>query len=68
MTEPVAAAPSGNSCGITLLVRRQHPPCRYPRPVLIKARLKGHELDLLTLAELFRAGDPAVATDDEVTT
>jgi hypothetical protein len=33
--------------------------------VLIKARLKGHEFDLLTLAELFRAGDPAVATDDE---
>lgn len=33
--------------------------------MLIKARLKGHELDLLTLAELFRAGDPAVATDDE---
>jgi hypothetical protein len=33
--------------------------------VLIKARLKGHEFDLLTLAELFRPGDPAVATDDE---
>jgi len=33
--------------------------------VLIKARLTGHEFDLLTLAELFRAGDPAVAADDE---
>ena len=33
--------------------------------MLIKARLKGHEFDLLTLAELFRAGDPAVAADDE---
>jgi hypothetical protein len=30
--------------------------------MLIKARLKGHEFDLLTLAELFREGDPAVAT------
>ena len=29
------------------------------------ARLKGHEFDLLTLAELFREGEPAVATDDE---
>ena len=29
------------------------------------ARLKGHESDLLALAEVFRAGDPAVATDDE---
>jgi hypothetical protein len=42
-----------------------HPSCRYPRPVLIKARLTGHEFDLLTLAELFGAGDPAVAADDE---
>jgi hypothetical protein len=33
--------------------------------VLIMARLKGHEFDLLTLAELFREGEPAVATDDE---
>jgi hypothetical protein len=33
--------------------------------VLIKARLKGHEFDLLTLAELFGEGEPAVATDDE---
>jgi len=33
--------------------------------VLIMARLKGHEFDLLTLAELFREGDPAVATDNE---
>jgi hypothetical protein len=33
--------------------------------VLIRARLKGHEFDLLTLAELFREGDPAVAADDE---
>ena len=33
--------------------------------MLIKARLQGHEFDLLTLAELFREGDPAVATDDE---
>jgi hypothetical protein len=33
--------------------------------VLIKARLKGHEFDLITLAELFREGDPAVAADDE---
>ncbi len=33
--------------------------------MLIKARLKGHKFDLLTLAELFGEGDPAVATDDE---
>lgn len=33
--------------------------------MLIKARLKGHEFDLLTLAELFREGDPAIAADDE---
>jgi hypothetical protein len=33
--------------------------------MLIKARLRGHEFDLLTLAELFREGDPAVASDDE---
>jgi hypothetical protein len=33
--------------------------------MLIKARLKGHEFDLLTLAELFGTGDPAVAVDDE---
>jgi hypothetical protein len=33
--------------------------------VIIKARLKGHEFHLLTLAELLRKGDPAVAIDDE---
>ena len=33
--------------------------------MLIKARLNGHEFDLLTLAELFGEGDPAVATDNE---
>ncbi len=33
--------------------------------MLIKARLQGHEFDLGTLAELFREGDPAVATDHE---
>jgi hypothetical protein len=33
--------------------------------VLIKVRLEGHEFDLLILAELFREGDPAVATDHE---
>jgi hypothetical protein len=33
--------------------------------MLIRARLKGHEFDLLTLAELFGEGDPAVAGDDE---
>jgi hypothetical protein len=33
--------------------------------MLIKARLHGHQFDLLTLAELFREGDPAVATDHE---
>jgi hypothetical protein len=33
--------------------------------MLLKARLHGHQLDLLTLAELFREGDPAVATDHE---
>ena len=33
--------------------------------MLIKARLKGHEFDVLTLAELFGEGDPAVAADDE---
>jgi hypothetical protein len=31
----------------------------------IKARLQGHNFDLLTLAEQFREGDPAVATDVE---
>jgi len=33
--------------------------------MLIKARLRGHEFDLLTLAELFREGEPAVASDDK---
>ncbi len=33
--------------------------------MLIKARLQGHEFDLGTLAERFREGDPAVASDDE---
>jgi hypothetical protein len=33
--------------------------------MLIKARLHGHEFDLLTLAELFGEGEPAVGTDDE---
>jgi hypothetical protein len=33
--------------------------------MLIKARLKGHEFDLPTLAELFREGDPTVAADNE---
>ena len=33
--------------------------------MLIKARLNGHDFDLLTLAELFGEGDPTVATDDE---
>jgi hypothetical protein len=33
--------------------------------MLLKARLHGHQLDLLTLAELFRESDPAVASDDE---
>jgi hypothetical protein len=33
--------------------------------MLINAHLKGHEFDLLTLAELFREGDPAVAGDHE---
>jgi hypothetical protein len=33
--------------------------------MLIKAKLKGHEFDLITLEELFREGDPTVATDDE---
>jgi hypothetical protein len=33
--------------------------------VLIKAYLKGWESDLLTLADLFREGDPAIAADDE---
>jgi hypothetical protein len=33
--------------------------------MLIKARLKGHDFDLTTLAELFREGNPAVASDAE---
>jgi hypothetical protein len=33
--------------------------------MLIKARLKGHEFDLITLAELFSEGEPAVAADVE---
>jgi hypothetical protein len=42
-------------------------PClgRYPRPVLIKAYLKGWEAALLALADLFGEGDPAIAADDE---
>src|SRR4029453_18506623 len=61
----MAAATCRDSCRIAVSVRQQRPSCRYPRPVLIKARIKGHEFDLLTLAELFREGEPAVATDDE---
>jgi len=38
---------------------------QYPCPVLIKAYLKGWESDLLTLADLFREGDPAIAADDD---
>jgi hypothetical protein len=38
---------------------------QYPRPVLIKGYLTGHEFDLLTLADLFREGEPAVAVDDQ---
>jgi hypothetical protein len=33
--------------------------------VKIKARLAGHEFDLVTLGELFREGDPTVAADTE---
>jgi hypothetical protein len=33
--------------------------------MLIKAHLQGHSFDLLTLAEQFREGDPAVATNAE---
>jgi hypothetical protein len=33
--------------------------------VYIRARLKGHEFDLLTLTELFGEGDPGVASDGE---
>jgi hypothetical protein len=33
--------------------------------VLIKGYLTGHEFDLLTLADLFREGEPAVAVDDQ---
>jgi len=36
--------------------------------VLIKARLTGHEFDLLTLAELFRAGDPPLPPTTRATT
>lgn len=35
------------------------------RAMLIKARLTGHNFDLITLAELFREGRPAVAVDDD---
>src|SRR4029450_9939709 len=64
---PTRQIPSAcrDSGGITLSVRRQRPSCRYPRPVLIKARLKGHEFGVLTLAGLLGEGDPAVAADDE---
>ena len=31
----------------------------------VKARLAGHEFDLVTLGELFREGDPTVAADSE---
>jgi hypothetical protein len=44
LTEPVAAAPCGDSCGITLPLRRPHPSCRYRRPVLVKARLQAMSL------------------------
>jgi hypothetical protein len=33
--------------------------------MMIKARLTGHEADLITLGELFREGDPVVAADQE---
>jgi hypothetical protein len=35
--------------------------------MLIKARLQGHEFDLLTLAELFREGDPLLQAMTRVT-
>jgi hypothetical protein len=38
---------------------------RYCLLVLIKAWLQGHDFDLMTLAELFREGDPAVIANDE---
>ena len=47
-------------CARAGLDRRQ-----YPRPVLIKGYLTGHEFDLLTLADLFREGEHAVAVDDQ---
>lgn len=33
--------------------------------MMIKARLAGHEFDLITLADLFREGDPTIAVDNE---
>jgi hypothetical protein len=33
--------------------------------VLVKARLKGQEFDLLTVTELFCEGEPGVGDDDE---
>jgi hypothetical protein len=56
---PRLQVPSGSRWALLEVVPR------YPLPVLIKARLKGHDFDLFTLAELFREGDPAVASDAE---
>jgi hypothetical protein len=36
--------------------------------MLIKAWLKGHGFDLMTLADLFREGEPMVAEDPRATT
>jgi hypothetical protein len=53
----VTSAVDGVLTGITVR------PTRYPLPMLIKARLKDHGFDLMTLAELFREGEPTVAED-----
>jgi hypothetical protein len=51
--------------GLCPSARAACPDRRYPPYMLIKARLKGHEFDLITLAELFSEGEPAVAADAE---
>ena len=64
-----------SECPGRYITRRRHPwtgttgqATRYPRTMLIKAWLKGHGFDLMTLADLFREGEPMVAEDPRATT
>lgn len=61
-----------SECPGRYITRRRHPwtgttgqATRYPLTMLIKAWLKGHGFDLMTLADLFREGEPMVAEDPQ---